>query len=164
MIWPVAEERDSWGEMSGGRQVGVIVALTVMLGATGGVVYAIYTGSTPTFKNPNFLDAILESRLVLALVRTAVIGACVYVVISIIGHISAGRWLSSVGPVKVGDSVRTVSQEADNLQEQLTAARATIQTLSGQLKKTEDTLGVSNRDRDEVIKDYHRLQRETAGQ
>jgi hypothetical protein len=67
----------------------------MLLAATVGVVYEITVGTTPQFHNPNFLDAILSSRLVMAAVR-AVLFVSGYLVISVVALVSHGRWLSTV--------------------------------------------------------------------
>jgi hypothetical protein len=49
-------------------------------------------------KEPDFTDAIFASRIVIALVRIALLFAVGYVVMSITARIVRGEWLSKAGP------------------------------------------------------------------
>lgn len=149
-----------WADLAFWPKFAAVVVILAVLAAAGGIAYAIYNGTTPTFKNPNFVDAILESRLVMAGVRIAIIGASVYVLVSVIGLISRGQWLSSVGPFKVAEAVRRTEEDSSDLRDQLRKAEEVIDNLKVQLDRTEKAIEVSNRDRDEVIKELSQTRRE----
>ncbi len=63
-------------------------------------VIQIYPHQLPTTKNPSFVDSIFDSRIVILVVRVALMFAAGYIVISVVGLIVGRRWLSKLGPFK----------------------------------------------------------------
>lgn len=145
--------RRSWWQTLIGVAPGVVFV-------AGAVAVAIDLAQAPEvqFKNPNFIDAILANRMVLALVRAALIVGAAYLVVSVVGHASQGRWLSGVGPFQIRDAARTMSEESSTLQRELRDAGQTIETLETRLLQTNEALQVSEQERDEAMRDLRKTE------
>lgn len=93
-------------------------------------------------------------------VRFALISVAVYIVVSIVGLVSRGQWLASVGPFKAGEAVRAVVKDSEGLQEELESAKGTIESLRAQLSKHIDAMVVAVKDRDETFRENVALKRQ----
>jgi len=133
----VSDDPLAWSNLSRRRRAVVVAALMALLAAVAAVAYTAFSSAIPTFHNPNFVDEIFESRVVLGASRVGLVAAAAYVLISIVALISRGQWITSVGPLKVGESVRTVTQEAETLRTSLVGAQEAIEDLTLRLRRTE---------------------------
>src|ERR1700689_1737947 len=84
--------------------VGVAVLLALVAAAALAIAQ-IYPNKLPTTRNPSFVDNIFDSRVVILLVRVALIFAAGYVVISVVGLIVGRRWLAELGPFKASEPI-----------------------------------------------------------
>lgn len=66
-------------------------------------------------------------------VRLAVVFSGGYVILSVVALIARGQWLTKIGPVEVSEQVVTVDRASRKLEEELSAAQATIDMLRQQL-------------------------------
>ena len=125
-----------------------------------GLVYAavlaivqIYPHKLPTTANPSFVDNIFDSRVVILVVRVALIFAAGYIVISVVGLIIGRRWLSQLGPFKASDPIARLDQSAEELESDLQEAVDTIQVLEQRLVESDDALAKAQTDL-EVLLDH----------
>ena len=116
------------------------VALVVVV-----AVRALVPAKEPRFTNPSFIEVIFANRLVVTLVRVALLAAVLYIVVSVVALVSRGQWISGVGPIRVSDSVRTLEQERDRLHAALNDAVDKVETLENQLYEARDQLADAQR-------------------
>jgi hypothetical protein len=119
--------------------VGIAVLLALVVAAIVAVAQ-IYPSQLPTGKNPSFVDNIFDSRVVVLLLRVALIFAAGYVVISVIGLIVERRWLAELGPFKASEPIARVERGAEVLDTDLGDARETIEGLQRRLVESDDAL------------------------
>ena len=123
--------------MSQRLAVGVTVLFSVVLGC---VIYLLVPARAPNFSDPSTLEAVFDSRFAITLARVLMLFGTVYAVVSVVALISRGQWLSSVGPFKVGESVRTLEQDQERLAQELDDAVETIEFLDGLLLEAQREL------------------------
>jgi hypothetical protein len=90
----------------------------------------------PRMAHTSALNAVFDSRWMVAGARLLALLLLVYTVASLGVRVSRGEWARSVGPVATDATGLIESQE--DLQEQLDAARATIEDLRLRLKSSDD--------------------------
>jgi hypothetical protein len=147
-VVPVSEESEPQREAQQGTPrwqtlIGVVV-LAALLVAAGFAVAQIYPNKLPTTKNPSFVDNIFDSRIVILLVRVALIFAAGYVVISVVGLIVGRRWLAELGPFKASEPIAQLNQSAEALEKDLGEALQTIESLEERLLESDKTLAEAN--------------------
>jgi|GEM_PF-1192998 uncharacterized membrane protein len=121
--------------------MGVLVALVA---AAVLAVTQIYPNQLPTTKNPSFVDNIFDSRVVILLIRIALIFAAGYVVISVVGLIVGRRWLAELGPFKASEPLARLDESAAALESDLSEALGTIESLEQRLLESDKTLAEAN--------------------
>ncbi len=120
-----------------------LVGITALLALVAAVVLAgtqIYPSQLPTTKNPSFVDNIFDSRVVILLIRVALIFAAGYVVISVVGLVVERRWLAQLGPFKASEPIARVERGAETLDTDLDDARETIEGLQQRLLEGDNAL------------------------
>jgi hypothetical protein len=107
-----------------------IVPILVIALAIGDAVLA----STPTAKEPDFIDTILASKAVVAAIRITLIFAAFFVVLSVAALTVQRRWLVRVGPLEVSDRVSALDAENRRLEKEVEAAKRAIDALEQRLR------------------------------
>lgn len=120
------------------------VVLVALLAAAGFAVAQIYPTELPTTKNPSFVDNIFDSRVVILLVRVALIFAAGYIVISVVGLIVGRRWLQELGPFKASEPLARLDESAAAMERDLGEALETIESLEQRLQESDQTLADAN--------------------
>ncbi len=106
--------------------VAVVLVLAALVYLAVLAVIQIYPHQLPPTKNPSFVDNIFDSRVVIVIVRVALIFAAGYVVISVVALIAGRRWLSQLGPFKASYPIARLDQSAEALEGDLQEAVGTI--------------------------------------
>ncbi len=128
-------------------QIGVVVVVLAALASAAVLaVIQIYPHQLPTTKNPSFVDNIFDSRVVILIVRVALIFAAGYIVISVVGLIVGRRWLSQLGPFKASDPIARLDESAEALESDLREAVDTIQELEQRLVESDESLAKAQTD------------------
>ncbi|MDQ2825877.1 MAG: hypothetical protein M3Y04_02735 [Actinomycetota bacterium] len=109
-----------------GLVVGTALLSPVLIGL---VVYALLPPEAPTFRDPSTLDAVFASRFTILLVRIGILFGTIYAVVSVVALICRRQWLSSVGPFKVSESMRTLETDQKTLAQELDDALVSIEQL-----------------------------------
>jgi len=125
--------------------IGVVV-LAALVAAAVLAVIQIYPHKLPTTANPSFVDNIFDSRVVILVVRVALIFAAGYIVISVVGLIVGRRWLSQLGPFKASDPIARLDKSAEALESDLQEAVDTIQDLEKRLVESDEALAKAQAD------------------
>ncbi|MDP8991573.1 MAG: hypothetical protein M3N31_00695 [Actinomycetota bacterium] len=121
------------------RIIGVVVLL-VLVPLVWLLVRALVPSETPSFENPNFLEAVFASRLVITVVRISILFGVFYLVVSIVALVARRQWLSRVGPVQVAESVRAIEEERDRLEGALRDALQSYQELEQERDRLAEAL------------------------
>lgn len=116
---------------------GVLVALVA---AAGLAAAQIFPSQLPTTKNPSFVDNIFDSRVVILLIRVAIIFAAGYVVISVVGLIVGRRWLAELGPFKASEPIAQLERGTEVLEEDLGDAGEDVEYLKRRLIESDEAL------------------------
>jgi hypothetical protein len=129
--------------------VGVLAA-AIIAGAIVGMIFMlvqVWRGG-PITPSGNPLKAIFASRLMVAAARMALLFVGVYIAVSILVHMRRGQWLTAAGPLKVSESLRTLTTQSAERREQARALelenqrlRTTLAELRTELRTTERLLG-----------------------
>lgn len=139
--------------------IGVAVLLTLLAAAVLAVIQ-IYPHSLPATKNPSFVDNIFDSRVVILLVRVALIFAAGYVVISVVGLIVGRRWLAELGPFKASEPIARLERGAEALEEDLSDALKTVEGLERRLVASDEALAQARSDIDFLLDHIDTLEAE----
>lgn len=118
------------------------IALLV-LGVVGGIGYVLYetvTADAPESANPNFIDQILSSGIVLGAVRVAVLAAAAYVTLSVLVLISRNQWLVRVGPLAVSERTEEIKDAYQEVLEVTASQRDMINKLEEELDQSADII------------------------
>jgi uncharacterized coiled-coil protein SlyX len=127
-----AQDLDSTAQPKWQVAIGVI-ALAALGAATVVAVLQIYPHTLAKPKNPSFVDNVFDSRIVVLLIRVALIFAAGYVVISVVGLILSRRWLAELGPFKASEPITRLERGAEALEWDLADALETVEGLEQQL-------------------------------
>lgn len=114
-------------------QIAAVMLLLALLAGTVFLVIGIYPDKLPQKVNPGFVDTIFASKIVVATARIALLFVAGYAIISVVGLIVRGQFLTRVGPFQVSESVQRLDQEAEGLRRELADAQETIDLLEGRL-------------------------------
>lgn len=136
-----------------------IVFVLAVLFVAALLAHALVTAPAVHFHRVGFWSGIVEDRWVLLLVRVGLVAVVGYILVSVVALISRGQWLSTVGPVKAGEAVRAVAQDAEELRAKLRSAEEALEHLRQQPARLSDALAVAVRDRDEVFRENAQLRR-----
>ncbi len=137
--------------------VGIAVLLALVVAAIAAVAQ-IYPSQLPTGKNPSFVDNVFDSRVVVLLLRVALIFAAGYVVISVIGLIVERRWLAELGPFKASEPIARVERGAEALDTDLSNALETVEGLQQKLAESDEALAHARLDIEILADRIDRLQ------
>jgi hypothetical protein len=124
----------------------VLIAAVIALGAL--VLYRIYPTGLAHKKNPNWLDLLFESplvifagRLLLLSVALVLAFASGFVILSVISWTKHRQWLTKAGPFEVSrDAIETLSSQLEFWQQQAVNESAEAQALRDRLQETEQLL------------------------
>ena len=119
--------------------VGIAMLLALVVAAALAVAQ-IYPSRLSTTTNPSFVDNIFDSRVVVLLIRVALIFVAGYVVISVVGLIVGRRWLAELGPFKASEPIARVERGAEVLDTDLDDAQETVEGLQRRLVESDDAL------------------------
>jgi uncharacterized coiled-coil protein SlyX len=119
----------------------VVVVLAALIAAATLAVVQIYPHQLPSTKNPSFVDNIFDSRVVILVVRVALMFAAGYVVISVVGLIVGRRWLAELGPFKASEPIARLDRSTEALETDLADALETVEALEERLVESDDALG-----------------------
>jgi hypothetical protein len=134
-----------------GFAIVAMVALPVLVAL---VAYRAYTaGEIDPSLNP--VNSILASRIVVGMIRIAIIVAVMFLIVSLIAAAVRGQFLLQIGPVRLSHSVRGVAADRDRLAADLAQAGQTIADLEQRLQDTARQLEATGADLDLAL-DYIR--------
>ncbi len=125
--------------------IGVVVLLALVAAAVLAVAQ-IYPNKIPATKNPSFVDNIFDSRVVIVLIRVALIFAAGYVVISVVGLIVGRRWLAELGPFKASEPIARLERGSEALEKDLGDALGTVEDLKQRLFESDEALAQARTD------------------
>lgn len=123
-----------------------LVVLAALVAAGVLAVVQIYPHKLTTPKNPSFVDNVLDSRIVVLLIRIALIFAAGYIVISVVGLILGRRWLSELGPFKASEPIERLEKGAEALETNLAEALKAIEDLEERLVDSDSALASARSD------------------
>lgn len=111
-----------------------VIAGTVALG-----IYIFATTDEPELGRTSALNAVFDSRYMVAGGRTVGALLALYVAVSVAARVQQGQWVKSVGPVNtdVQEDMQSVADSQEDLQQELTSARKTIQRLTARIEATD---------------------------
>ncbi len=138
------------------ERAGQVFAVVILVLLAAGIVFAvigIYPHRIPAEKNPNFVDNIFASRVVILAARITLLFAAAYVAVSVVGLIANRRWISQLGPFKASDPIARLGHSAEALESDLQDAVETIQKLEQRLVESDESLGKARTDI-EVLLDH----------
>jgi hypothetical protein len=142
----------------------VRIAVLLALGVAAILAVAqIYPSQLPTTKNPSFVDNIFDSRVVVLLLRVALIFTAGYVVISVVGLIVERRWLAELGPFKASEPIARVERGAEAIEHDLGAALEAVEDLEQRLVESAEALTQARSDIEFLVERIDTLQREKEG-
>lgn len=122
------------------------VVLAALIAAAALAVIQIYPHQLPATKNPSFVDNIFDSRIVILVVRVALMFAAGYIVISVVGLIVGRRWLAELGPFKASEPIARLDRGTEALETDLTDALETVEGLEERLIESDDALARARSD------------------
>jgi hypothetical protein len=114
--------------------------LLALVGATVLAIAQIYPSKLRSPKNPSFVDNIVDDRVVILLIRVALVFAAGYVVISIVGLIVGRRWLAELGPFKASEPIAHLGRGTQVLEKDLGDARDDLEYLKRRLVESDEAL------------------------
>jgi hypothetical protein len=144
----------------------IAIALIVLAALTAATVLAviqIYPHKLTTPKNPSFVDNVFDSRIVVLLIRIALIFAAGYVVISVVGLIISRRWLAELGPFKASEPIARLERGAEALEKDLADALETVEGLEHQLVENGVALTQSQSDIEFLLDQIDTIEAERKG-
>jgi hypothetical protein len=130
------------GEASGKPSRWLAVPLTIFLLVVAGfALYVIYQQHVAAPKNPSFVDDIVDESLVIWGARLALLFGATYAAVSMVGLMRGQRWLTKIGPLGADPpGIDNLSREAEDTQEALHSALATIDTVEARLRESDIAL------------------------
>jgi hypothetical protein len=137
-----------------------IVALLALVAAAALAVAQIYPNQLPTTKSPSFVDNIFDSRVVILLIRVALIFAAGYVVISVVGLIVGRRWLAELGPFKASEPIARLERGAEAVENDLGDALEMVADLKQGLVESDEALAQARSDIEFLVDRIDTLQSE----
>ena len=123
----------------------------------------VHPSHVPKAKSPSWLDEIFANGVLLAFVRLILIVGVLYAIVSIVGLISEGRWLSEVGPAKASKAKRPIAVLDSNVRKyehELRDARDTITQLERQLDGNQTAFAKAQQDLGVLLAYVDTLKRE----
>jgi hypothetical protein len=142
--------------------IGVLVLAGLAAAAVLAVIQ-IYPQNLPVTKNPSFVDNIFDSRVVILVLRVALMFAAGYVVISVVGLIVSRRWLAELGPFKASEPIARLERGAEALEKDLGDALGTVQDLEQRLVESDTTLAQAQADIEFLIGQIDTIEAEQKG-
>jgi hypothetical protein len=133
-------------------KIGWLEGLALFALAVGAVLILIglYPKKVALRKNPDFTDAIFASRIVIALIRIALLFGIGFVVISIVARIVNRQWLAKAGPFEISEEVvEELKAEIAFWQIEAEDGRDEIDELTQQVQQADELI--------ELL--YHRVER-----
>ena len=143
--------------------VGAAVLLA-LVAAAALAVKQIYPRTLPAASNPSFVDNIFDSRVVILLIRVALIFAAGYVVISVVGLIVGRRWLAELGPFKASEPVVRLGHGAGALEQELDNAMANVKNLERSLFQSDEALARARLGIELLLDQIDRMEAKKEGQ
>jgi hypothetical protein len=150
-------------EQSRSAQIIGAVVLLVLVAAAVLAVIQIYPNKLTVPKNPSFIDNVFDSRIVVLLIRVALIFAAGYVVISVVGLILGRRWIAELGPFKASEPIARLEHSAEALEKDLSDAVTTIAELESRLEDSDSALAGARSDIGDLLDHIDRIEGEKAG-
>lgn len=93
----------------------------------------------PVPDQPDFVDTLLASRAVVAVIRIAIVFAGLFLVLSVVALAIRGQWLTRLGPVEV-EKVRDLDAENGRFEERLEDANQKIEALEERAAYTQQVI------------------------
>ncbi len=121
----------------------MLAGVAVLAGLIAAAVLAvaqIYPSQLPTTNTPSFVDNIFDSRVVILLIRVAIIFAAGYVVISVVGLIVGRRWLAELGPFKASEPIAHLGRGTEVLEKDLDDGVEGVEYLKQRLTESDEAL------------------------
>jgi hypothetical protein len=131
-----AESTASGGKQAAMGLLGLLAVLAVAVGLSLAFDHWIMPPSRPVFDHPSAFDALIDSRLVIGLIRLLAIVFAVYIVGSVVAHMRHGRWLVAFG----GASADATDRDRENLRRRLKEAEDAHENLLQEYEKVLELL------------------------
>ena len=132
-----------------GQGIALVLAVVVPVLA-GLMLYRLYTaGEIDPRLNP--VNTIFSSRIVVGMVRIALIVAVAFLITSMVAAALRGQFILQVGPVRLSESVRGVAADRNRLAADLAQAGRTIAELQHELQETAHQLDRTGSDLDAAL-------------
>jgi hypothetical protein len=147
---------------------GVALALLLLAGLAVGVVWLISSlapDDIPSRPDPDFIDTIFASPIVVAASRLVLLSASVvllvaglYIVVSVIVRMSRGHWLRRAGPFEseIAEEVAEGLDEADDIVESWMQTLSENERLAERLEEADEAIRALLDERDQLIEELTR--------
>lgn len=149
---PPQDEVPDWPARLGlriGQAIAAVLVVAVPILA-GLMIYRLYTAGEID-PNLNPVNTIFASRIVVGMVRIAIIVAVAFLITSMVAAAVRGQFILQVGPVRLSESVRGVAADRDRLAADLAQAGQTIAELQRELQETAHQLDRTGSDLDAAL-------------
>lgn len=124
-----------WLDTPDGGTVVSRLLLVLLCGLAVFVGFRLYPQAAPTpTKHPGYVDAVLQSRLLVLAGRMSLLFVAAFAVLSIAARMWNKEWLSKAGPFEVSKAAATAEDEREGLKTKLARAEERIEHLMGMLK------------------------------
>ncbi len=110
------------------------------------------------------LSVIFASRPIIVAARVVVLFVAFYIVASIIAHVAARQWLTGIGPVQIGESVRALKEQRDSLLAALSDAEREIAHLEREYSEVVERLERTLAERNEALAQLAKVGERSAGE
>jgi septal ring factor EnvC (AmiA/AmiB activator) len=117
----------------------VVVAVAALPILAVFAAYNAWSGG-PIDPDLNPANAIFANRIVVGIIRIAIIVAAIFAIVSMVVAAVRGQFLLQVGPVRLSESVRGAAADRDRLAADLAQAGQAIASLERELEDTASAL------------------------
>lgn len=127
---------------AGKTAAGVVLMLAILAGLVALFVFILVPSKAPVFPHPSLWDVIVDSRLIIGVLRLIGLVIAIYLVVSVIALLVDQRWVTAIGPIQTETrkAIKGAVAERDELADQLGRARQTINSQSTTIREMRTTL------------------------
>jgi hypothetical protein len=138
-------------------------ALLVTAALAGLAVVEAFPHHVKNAVNPDFVDNIVASSVVIFALRLAVFFAVVYVGVSVVGLIGGRRWLSQLGPFKASEPIARLDRNGGQLRGELEQAIDTAIDLDQRLAESAQSLTEAQADIERLLDRVDKMESDREG-